>query len=51
MRKHNKKFATRVSRTHGDTSNFPQKLSHNITNDKSFQLAANALLRGMLGSL
>ena len=49
MRKHNKAFATRWGRSGGDRSNFPQSMAHKIANDKQFHMAANFLLRNLLG--
>jgi hypothetical protein len=48
MRKHNKLFASRFSRQHGDRTNFPQSMSHSIANNKGFHLNANALLMALL---
>ena len=48
MRKHNRKFAQRWSRESGDRGNFPQTMAHSVVNNKSFQLAANSLLRGLI---
>lgn len=48
MRKHNKQMAARWGRTPGDRSNFASQFSHNLANNKSFQLGVNALLRGLL---
>lgn len=47
MRKHNKKFAERFGRTDGDRTNSPQQMAHQLANSKSFQLAANSLLRNL----
>lgn len=49
MRKHNVKFAQRVTRVRHkdgtvDRSNLSPMLSHRLTNDKGFQLSANGLL-------
>ena len=49
MRKHNRKFAQRVTRIRladgtVSRSNLSQNLSHKLANDKGFQLAANGLL-------
>jgi len=49
MKKHNRIFAQRWARTNGDRSAAPQRLSHQIANDKRFQLAANSLLQRLLG--
>lgn len=51
MRKHNQKLATRFGRTDGDRTNYAQRVAHSLVNATAFQLAANPLLRGMLGSL
>lgn len=48
MRKHNKKFAQRWTREHGDRSNFPQSMAHKFVHDKLSQFMANGLLRALL---
>lgn len=48
MRKHNIRFSQRFSRTADDRTNFPQSMAHSITNNKAFQLRANALLTNLL---
>ena len=53
MRKHNKRFARRWSRTTDesgklDRSNFPQSMAHSFVNDKASQFAANGLLQAVL---
>lgn len=54
MRKHNWKFCTRFGRRNPDGSidrtNAPQQNAHALVHSKSYQLQANALLRGMLRS-
>lgn len=47
MRKHNKKFAQRWTRVHGDRSNFPQSMAHKFVHDKLSQALANDLLRAL----
>ncbi len=54
MRKHCNAMARRWGRGTGkdmDRSNFPQKMGHELANQKSFQLAANSLLRSLLAEL
>ena len=48
MRKHNKRFAQRWSRTKGDRSNFPQHMAHGFVHNKSAQFFANGLLQSLL---
>lgn len=48
MRKHNKKFAQRWTRTASDTSNFPQMMAHAFVKGKTNQLVSNSLLLGLL---
>lgn len=44
MRKHNVKFARRITRHAWDRTNFPQDRLHKLVHDKTFQLGANGLL-------
>ncbi len=48
MRKHNRKFAQRCTRTKGDRSNFPQQMTHAFVKGKQNLLACNGLLLGLL---
>lgn len=48
MRKHSKAMASRWQRDPDDRSNTPQMIGHQLANSKPFQLAANALLRGLV---
>lgn len=48
MRKHNSKFATRAGRTRDDRTNHPQSFAHSYSNNKMWQVHANALLRKLL---
>ena len=47
MKKHNRKFATRWGSAAVDPG--VAQMSHQIVNSKGFQLAANSLLRRLLG--
>lgn len=56
MRKHNKKFAQRWSRTRDDLgkldrSNFPQMMAHAFVKGKTNQLVSNGLLLGLLARI
>jgi hypothetical protein len=48
MRKHNRKFAQRWTRTKDDRSNFPQQMAHAFVKGKTNQLVCNGLLLGLL---
>ena len=56
MRKHNRIFAKRMPRGLNkdgtrDRSNAPQKLAHELTNSKPFQLAMNRNLNALLSTV
>jgi hypothetical protein len=48
MRKHNRKFAQRWTRSKGDRTNFPQQMAHAFVHGKTNQLVSNGLLLGLL---
>lgn len=51
MRKHNARFAQRMTRAKGDRSTFPQQMAHHLVHSKIHQLFANGLLLGLLARI
>lgn len=51
MRKYNRKFAQRMPRQSGVRTNDPQRVAHELSNSKPFQMAMNRNLQALLSTV